>query len=146
MAKKFNRTVSVHCVDAYGTLRDVLESESFFGSVVIHSFSGNGDQIRDFMRLELATVYFSVSGKCPRESVIPLIPSERILVETDSPDQPFSDIDSVQVPKKLDSFTNDCSQLPLVVQRVAIAKNLSFQDVANLTEVNTCRAFQISSF
>ena len=145
VAKQLQRTVSVHCVNAYGTLIEVLKSESFTGPVVIHSFSGNGDQIQALIRNW--NVFFSVSANCPRNEVILLIPLDRLLVETDSPDQTSSPNFSIPfptVPPKLDESTNDCSQLPLVVERVARARGMSFAEIAQISESNTIRAFQIS--
>ena len=143
IAKELDRTCSINCVNAYGSLIDILRESELTSPLVIHSFSGNGDQIRDLLKY-CGDIYFSVSAQCPKTEVIPLIPLERLLLETDSPDQPFrSDPGSVHgVPPKL--AVNDCSQLPLVALRVSLATGKSIEDISLKATENTRRAFRIN--
>lgn len=141
VAKDLDRPASIHCVNAYGTLVDILKEHQMTSPLIIHSFSGNGDHIRDLQRV--GYVFFSVSGQCPRAEVIPLIPSDRLLLETDSPDQPLGDGEGA--PAKIDEKTNDCSQLILVAKRVADATGRPLTDVIAAATANTIRAFRLGS-
>lgn len=75
--------------------------------------------------------------------MIPLIPSDRLLLETDSPDQPLGDGEGA--PAKIDEKTNDCSQLILVAKRVADATGRPLTDVIAAATANTIRAFRLGS-
>jgi TatD DNase family protein len=148
LACEMRRTCTIHCVNAYGTLTEILreEQKNFSMPVVIHSFSGSGDNVRELMRV-CPDIYFSVSGHCPKETIIPFIPVERMLIETDSPSMPMNStnlsVDGVHVPPQLDSNTNDCSQLLHVAARVASATGRTVSEVRKFTMENTLRAYQL---
>lgn len=149
LAQEMDRTSTIHCVNAYGTLIDILRSEhSFRSPVVIHSFSGSGDQVRELMKLS-PNIYLSVSGRCPKTDVIPFIPLERMLLETDAPFMPITSqkthVGTTEMIPKLDDQTNDSSQLLLVADRVATALGKPVEEVQSRTLANTMRAFQIES-
>lgn len=149
LAQEIGRTSTIHCVNAYGTLIDILRSEPVLTSpVVIHSFSGSGDHAREFMKLS-PLIFLSVSGRCPKTDVIPYIPLERMLLETDAPFMPIASerthVGKTAVIPPLDNQTNDSSQLILVADRVATALGKSVEQVQSCTFSNTIRAFQIDS-
>lgn len=148
LARELNRTATVHCVNAYGLLVDLLKEE--FGSsadappIVIHSFSGSGETVDQLVRLFGDIIFFSVSGQCPRESVIPFIPLDNMLIETDSPDQPLQSVSpQTGVPTPIDAKTNDPSQLWHVANRVAVATAKDVGEVIQLTKQNAQRAYRI---
>ena len=130
---ELDRTCTVHCVNAFGPLISVLKQ---FGPlkcpIVFHSFSGSVDSIREISR-HVNDVYFSVSSQCPRDAVIPHIPIEKLLIETDSPDQPFEG-----------DFVNDCSKLDKVANRVATIIGFNVEEVRFVTMRNTIRAFRLA--
>ena len=88
----------IHCLQAWGRLRDVLRSESLPGpGFLLHSFGGPAELIDDFVELG---AYFSFSGhflhdrKAPVREAFRQVPLDRLLVETDAPDMgpPEADI------------------------------------------------------
>jgi Tat protein secretion system quality control protein TatD with DNase activity len=76
--------------------------------------------------------------------VIPFIPLESLLIETDSPDQALGSVLPLQlVPSPIDSKINDPSQLWHVANRVAIAIGKEVDEVIQLTTENAKRAYRI---
>lgn len=80
----------LHCLQAWGRLRDVLKSETLpRGGFLLHSFAGPAEMIGEFASLG---AYFSFSGHFLHErkgtvrEAFRKIPRDRLLVETDAPD------------------------------------------------------------
>jgi len=137
---ELNRPCTVHCVNAFGPLIEVFKQENVSVPVIMHSYSGSVDSIRIISRVA-SQVYFSVSGQCPRDAVIPFIALDRLLIETDSPDQRIVGETDEKVPKKFSH--NDPSQLFLVANRVAKATGISVSEIVRITTENAIKAFRL---
>lgn len=89
LANQLDRPVSIHCVAAWGTLLEFLQTVRLVRPPLLHSYGGPAEMIDDFLRLG---AFFSLSGaffrpeKCERLAVFDQIPDSRILIETDAPD------------------------------------------------------------
>lgn len=90
LARELHRPVAVHCVQAFSPLTQLLREMGHFpAGIIMHSFMGNEQQVK-----ELATygAYFSFSGfattlkRQKAERVWRAVPTDRLLLETDSPD------------------------------------------------------------
>lgn len=90
-AVRRGRPASVHCLQCWGTLHDVIASGP--GSVpgfLLHSYGGPVEMVERFARLG---AYFSFPGyflherKARQREVFRRVPIDRLLVETDAPDQ-----------------------------------------------------------
>ncbi|KAJ7976339.1 TatD related DNase [Quillaja saponaria] len=100
IAKKLNRPASIHCVRAFGDLLQLMKSMGPFpAGVILHSYLGSAEMVPEFFKLG---AYFSFSGflmsmKAKKaKKMLNMVPSERILLETDAPDAlPKSMIDSL---------------------------------------------------
>lgn len=90
LAQELHRPVSVHCVRAFGHVRDALIKHHIDVPVVLHSWTGSAEMVKTF--LQLPKVYFSLSGyltKVPPEkatNMVACIPLDRMLLESDCPD------------------------------------------------------------
>ncbi|KAH9261030.1 hypothetical protein BASA81_000734 [Batrachochytrium salamandrivorans] len=63
LAQEWNRSVSVHCVRAHGTLVEIANELGLpSGGVFLHSFSGSQEVARALLRMP-GEVYFGVSKK-----------------------------------------------------------------------------------
>lgn len=83
LAAKLNRPVSIHCLKAWGPLCELLErSERPARGFLLHSYSGSSEVARRLLSLG---AFFSLSGHL--REVFRHIPLERVLIETDAPDQ-----------------------------------------------------------
>ncbi|XP_008231204.1 PREDICTED: uncharacterized metal-dependent hydrolase YabD isoform X1 [Prunus mume] len=102
IAKKLKRPASIHCVRAFGDLLQIMKSLGPFpAGVILHSYLGSAEMVPEFANLG---AYFSFSGFLMSMKVhkakrmLKMVPSERILLETDAPDAlPKSELDSAHL-------------------------------------------------
>ena len=79
LAQKYNRIASVHCVKAWGERMPLLRSFKKNTRLLFHGFSGDKIVVGF---LADSQSYFSVHN----DKKIPLIPSDKLLIESDAPD------------------------------------------------------------
>jgi TatD DNase family protein len=86
-----NLAVSIHCLQAWGRLHELLRDHPRPArGFVLHSFGGPAEMIPAFARLG---AYFSFPGyflharKVRQRETFKQVPPDRLLVETDAPDQ-----------------------------------------------------------
>ncbi len=90
LAVELNRPVSIHCLQAFGRLRELLGAKRMPHGFLLHSYGGPAEMIPEFTRLG---GYFSFPGyflharKSRQRDVFRKVPFDRLLVETDAPDQ-----------------------------------------------------------
>ncbi|NLG16037.1 MAG: TatD family hydrolase [Fibrobacter sp.] len=115
LAARLDRPVSIHCCRAWGDFLKVLgdiEGGKLWGAV--HSYSGPPELVE---KLTGYGLYISFSGsitydknKRARES-LKKVPSERLLVESDSPDIPPSGVNGFNEPSNIVSVVNRIAEL-----------------------------------
>lgn len=85
VARDLGRPVSIHCVRAFGDVRESLRRLAP-PSAALHSFSGSAHQVREFLRLE-TPVFFGFSTTIGfRDDAIRAVPADRLLAESDAED------------------------------------------------------------
>lgn len=90
LARRWRLPVMLHCLRAHEPLLALLEEEPLPAGGVLHSFSGSAEQVRAYLPSGL---HFSFAGPVTYERARrPLeaaraVPPERLLLETDAPDQ-----------------------------------------------------------
>jgi TatD DNase family protein len=91
LAAERNRPVSIHCLQAWGRMHDLLrEHPRPVCGLVLHSFGGPPEMIPAFTKLG---AYFSFPGyflherKARQRETFRSVPADRLLIETDAPDQ-----------------------------------------------------------
>ena len=91
LAAERNLPVSIHCLQAWGRLLEILKAEPRPEcGFVLHSFSGPQEMIKPLAELG---AYFSLPGyfahdrKDRQRESFRHVPRERLLIETDAPDQ-----------------------------------------------------------
>lgn len=91
LAREFDRPLTIHCVGAWGRLIDALDREPPPARWLLHSFNGSAEIAHQFAGMG---AYFSISGRALHPGgekilrVFQTIPPDRILLETDAPNQP----------------------------------------------------------
>lgn len=95
LAAERNLPVSIHCLQAWGRLLEILKREPRpHCGIVLHSFGGPKEMIGQLAELG---AYFSLPGYFAHErkerqrDAFKHIPRERLLIETDAPDQCLPD-------------------------------------------------------
>jgi TatD DNase family protein len=90
LAARFNRPATIHCLQAWGSLFEILSNAALpAGGFLLHSYSGSAEMIPRFASLG---AYFSISGYFAHEKKLRqrdnfrLVPPDRLLIETDAPD------------------------------------------------------------
>ena len=93
LAAERNLPVSIHCLQAWGRLYDLLrELPRPQCGFVLHSFGGPQEMISPLAKLG---AYFSLPGyfahprKTRQREAFLQVPRDRLLIETDAPDQPL---------------------------------------------------------
>jgi len=95
LAAERNLPASIHCLQAWGSLADVLDHEPVPArGFLLHAYGGPAEIVN---RLARRGAYFSFNGhflherKHARREIFRSIPLERLLVETDAPDMCLPD-------------------------------------------------------
>ena len=91
LAAEHNLPASIHCLQAWGRLYDLLRTEPRPArGFLLHSFGGPREMIEPLAKLG---AYFSLPGyfaherKAKQRETFRHVPPERLLIETDAPDQ-----------------------------------------------------------
>ncbi len=137
LAKKYNLPIVVHCresMDQTIELSEKLQDGKLRG--VFHCFTGTQAQAEKLVKLGF---YLGIGGvatfkKGGMESVIPYIPLNRIVLETDSP---------YLTPTPHRGKRNEPSYIPLIANRVAEIKNISIDELKKATTENALKLFQV---
>lgn len=140
LARRHHLPLLVHCLRAQPALVALLEEEPpLERPIVLHSYSGGADLVRFYAR---KGCYFSLAGPVTfAEARRPLeiaraIPLERLLVETDAPDQ---------APHPFRGQRCEPAYLPTIVAAIARARGMAEPDVAAAVTENARRLFSLSS-
>lgn len=90
LARRYRLPVLLHCLKAHDVLLAVLQSEPLPAGGILHSWSGSAEQVAPFARFGLG---FAFAGAITFENArrgpaaARAVPRDRLLLETDAPDQ-----------------------------------------------------------
>ena len=135
LAARLDLPVILHVVGAHGAALDILTRADLRAGGVVHSFSGAPEVAKAYVALGL---HVSFSGLVTRATArrareaVPHIPPDRLLVETDSPDQ---------VPHNCGQELNEPAFLREVIDAVAALRGEDGEKVAMTTAANARRLF-----
>lgn len=87
------RAASIHCIDAWGALYDILRnSQRPSQGFLLHAYAGPKEMVESFSHLG---AYFSFNGsyldsrRINQRETFKSVPPDRLLIETDSPSMPM---------------------------------------------------------
>jgi len=93
LAAERNLPVSIHCIQAWGRLLEILQSEPLPRcGFLLHSYGGPPEMIPALARLGACFSlpgYFAHERKSRQRETFRHVPPDRLLIETDAPDQPL---------------------------------------------------------
>jgi TatD DNase family protein len=139
IARRLGLPVVLHSLRASDPMLEILARDGVPSGGVLHSFSGRADQVPALAALGL---HFSFAGPLTYEKVrkpveaARAVPRDRLLVETDAPDQ---------VPRPHRGVRNEPSYLPLVVEALGHALGVAAAEVDVLTTANARRLFRLEA-
>ncbi len=134
LAKELNLPVIFHCRMAHDDLIEILKSSTFDAKGVVHCFTGNWEQAKQYLDMGF---YLGINGiiyKLDLQEVIEKTPIERILIETDCP---------YLTPPQAEAERNEPVFVKYIAQDIAKIKKMDFQKVAEETSQNARKLFRI---
>lgn len=146
LAAERNLPVSIHCLQAWGRLLEILNHEPRPAcGFLLHSFGGSEELIQPLVKLG---AYFSIPGyfaherKARQREAFHHVPLDRLLIETDAPDQTLP-AERVCFPLKDASGTaiNHPANLAAVYEFAAELLHLSPKKLVSQVEENFKRLF-----
>ncbi len=137
LARELSLPVIFHCRMAHEDLIKEIRSRNEIGSPkitgAIHCFTGDWEQAQKYLDMGF---YFGLNGiifKLDLDAVINKIPLDRILLETDCP---------YLTPAPM-TGRNEPLYVKYVADKVAKLKNLSYEEIENITTQNAKKLFNI---
>ncbi len=147
LAAERNLPVTIHCLDAWGALADVLRSTPLPPrGFLLHAYGGSAELARDFTTLG---AYFSFNGyflgerQSAKRDVFRTLPLDRLLVETDAPAMPLpASHRTHELPGLADGNPiNHPANLPAIYAALAQLRDLSLGQLTTAVTQNFIRLF-----
>jgi len=135
LALKHNLPVIIHCRDAYEEIFDVIDALPTLPNGVFHCFSGGPDDIK---HISNRGFYFGIDGNVTYSKqlalTIPLIPIDKLLLETDAP---------YLSPIPHRGERNEPKYIPLIAKKIAELKGCDIKKIEEQTTKNAKVLFKI---
>lgn len=133
IAQKYNKPIVVHSRESIQDTYDILKDYKLKGS--IHCFSSSLEMAVEFIKLGYkigigGVVTFKNSKKL--QEIVKEVDIKNILLETDSP---------YLSPEPLRGKQNKPSNVSLVATKISELKDISKEEVINITMANSCQLF-----
>ena len=146
LAAERNLPVSIHCLQAWGRLYEILRFEPRPAcGFLLHSYGGPWEMVHPFVKLG---AYFSIPGyfaherKTRHQETFRRIPLERLLIETDAPDQALPEgLNRFPLPDHSGKPVNHPANVRAIYDFVADLLCASTEDLATHIERNFQRLF-----
>lgn len=147
LAAELTRAASIHCVQAWGALRDVLKNNPHPArGFLLHGYGGPAEMIPEFARLG-AYFSFNIELLQPRHAArlanFQTIPADRLLVETDAPTKaPPPDRNRFPLGDGPDGNPiNHPGNIVVAYEALAELRGVALEPLAALVEQNFTRLF-----
>ena len=116
LANELQRPLTIHCLQAWGPLLELLQQQAILQPFLLHAYSGSTELVPPFTELG---AYFSFSGyflherKAAARETFQQIPLDRLLLETDAPAMlPPTEHQRIPLPNNQNHPANLSSFLP----------------------------------
>jgi TatD DNase family protein len=135
-AKKFGLPVIIHCRESLSQTLDLVEQmQDGALTGIFHCFGGTAEEAERIIKLNF---YLGIGGvstfkKAGLDVVLPDVSLERIVLETDSP---------YLAPVPHRGKRNEPSYIPLIAQKVAEIKSVTWEQVQQQTTTNATNIFK----
>lgn len=137
IARERDLPVVLHIVRAHGRAIDLLAADGLpRARGHVHAYSGSPELVARYVALGLSISFSAAVARAASARAARLVPAERLLVETDAPDQPS--------PARAGT-RNEPAFLDEIVCALAAARDAAPADIAALTERNARALFGLSA-
>jgi TatD DNase family protein len=146
LAAELNRAASIHCVQAFGALLDVLQaSPRPTRGFLLHGYGGPAEMVKSFADLG-AYFSFNVELLQPRHAArlenFRTLPSDRLLVETDAPTKPpAAGLNRFPLPDGPEGPLNHPANIAVAYEQLAKLRGVPIESLAAQVEANFRRLF-----
>ena len=136
-AASIQKPVILHIRDAHGDAYSILKNQINLPRCVVHCYSGSVEMMRQYVALGC---YISFTGSITFKNadklraVVPLVPDDRIMIETDCP---------YLAPVPMRGHRNESAYVRYVAQTAAALRETPLEDFCALTYNNGARFFDI---
>ena len=137
MANELGKPIVIHTREAVMDTVTILKENKVENKGVFHCCPLNRELVKEALQLGF---YISFAGPVTFKNsknaneIIQMVPLDKILIETDSP---------YLSPEPFRGKRNEPRNVKLVAQKIADVKNVSLENVANITFANAKKIFQI---
>ncbi len=135
LAVKYDMPVIVHDREAHADTMDLLKKYNPKG--VLHCYSGSVEMAKEVLKMGM---YIGLGGAVTFKNAVKpvevaqMIPFDRLLLETDCP---------YMAPVPMRGKRNNSAYISYVAEKIAEIKNISAQELLDITSENTKRLFDI---
>ncbi len=154
LAKELNLPIIFHCRMAHNDLIEILKSQiqkpnpTEQGKVedeeksqrssklqgVVHCFTGTWEQAKQYLEMGFYLGFNGIIFKLDLDQVIKKTPMDKILLETDCP---------YLSPPRFSGQRNEPFYIKYIAEKIAEIKDISYQEVANITTQNAKELFDL---
>lgn len=142
LAAERNLAASIHCLKSWGRILELLkENRTPKRGFLLHSYGGSAELIAPLVKLGAYfgfPGYFAHERKSRQREVFRHVPADRLLIETDAPDQALP---GERVTHPLDQGLNHPANIAAVYRAAAEALGQAPESLANQVEENFLRLF-----
>lgn len=134
LARELNLPIIFHCRMAHNDLIQTLQhynNTTIRG--VIHCFTGNQEQAEKYLEMGFYLSFNGIIFKLKLDEIIQKTPLDKILIETDCP---------YLTPPSM-AGRNEPLYIKYVAEKIAKIKNLSYEEIAEITTENSKKLFQL---
>ena len=135
LANELKLPIVIHTRDAVMDTIEILKQHTVNSKGVFHCCPLNRELVKEALKLGF---YISFAGPVTfknsknADEIISMVPNEKMLIETDSP---------YLSPEPLRGKRNDSRNVKYIAQKIADVKNMTLQEIAEITYKNTEKIF-----
>jgi TatD DNase family protein len=137
LAKELKLPIIFHCRVAHNDLIQILrkfQSSSFKFQGVVHCFTGNWEQAREYLDMGFYIGFNGIIYKLDLDEIIKKTPLERILIETDCP---------YLTPPEAGEKRNEPIFVKYIAEKITKIKNIDYEKITESTTINARKLFGI---
>lgn len=139
MANRFDLPIVIHTREAVMDTIEILKKNPVNKTGIFHCCPLNRELVKEALKLGF---YISFAGPVTfknsknAKEIIELVPNDKMLIETDSP---------YLAPEPIRGTRNDPRNVKYIAQKIADVKEMTLEEIAQITYQNTEKIFNIGS-